>query len=89
VIQIPCPHCGPRNSSEFRHAGERRPRPDPSTVTPQEWRSYLYLRRNPADWTSETWYHAMGCRRFFALERHTVTNEVRVLPAARRRGGTR
>jgi len=77
MITIDCPNCGPRNSSEFRHSGESRPRPDVSTVTPQEWRSYLYLKRNPAGWTTESWYHSAGCRRFFTVERHTVSNEFR------------
>ena len=77
MIRITCPNCGPRNSSEFRHAGEARPRPDVATTTPQEWRAYLYLRDNPAGWTTETWYHAFGCRRFFRTERHTVTNGFR------------
>jgi len=79
MISIPCPYCGPRNSGEFRHVGESRPRPDPQTTTPQEWRSYLYLRANPQGWTTESWYHAAGCRRFFQLERSTDTDEVRAL----------
>ncbi len=62
MILIPCPHCGPRNSSEFAYVGERRPRPDPNATTPAEWRAYLYEKRNPAG---------------LAVERHTVTNEVR------------
>jgi len=77
VILIPCPHCDVRNSSEFRHVGEADSRPDPATVTPQQWRAYLYERSNPAGWTAETWYHTMGCRRFLRVERNTVTNEIR------------
>ena len=77
MIRIPCPHCGPRNSSEFAHAGEAGPRPDPATADADAWRAYLYLKRNPAGWTRETWFHRMGCRSFFTLERHTVTNETR------------
>ncbi len=77
MLLIACPHCGTRNSSEFRHTGEAKSRPDPSTVGPQTWREYLYTRANAAGWVREGWYHAMGCRRFFALERHTVTHEVR------------
>ncbi len=85
MFRIPCPHCGPRNASEFRHAGERGVRPDPRTATPAEWRTYLYEKRNVAGWTTETWYHGFGCRRFVSVERHTVTNEVR---AATGPGGT-
>ncbi len=80
MFRIPCPHCGPRNASEFRHVGEGSVRPEPRTATPEEWRAYLYERRNVAGWTTETWYHGFGCRRFVGVERHTVTNEIR--PAA-------
>ncbi len=77
MIRIPCPHCSDRNSSEFRHVGEAGSRPDPTTTTPEQWRAYLYQRSNPAGWTTETWFHTMGCRRFIRVERHTVTNEIR------------
>lgn len=77
MLLIPCPHCGQRNSGEFRYAGEGRPRPDVTATTPQQWRSYLYERRNAAGWVRESWYHTFGCRRFCNLERDTVTNAVR------------
>jgi sarcosine oxidase subunit delta len=77
MITVPCPWCGPRNSTDLRYVGEARPRPAPSSTTPEEWRSYLYLRDNPAGWTTETWYCRSGCRRFFVVERHTVTNEIK------------
>jgi heterotetrameric sarcosine oxidase delta subunit len=76
MLLVPCPHCGPRNSTEFRHAGEARARPDGSAAL-TEWRDHLYLRDNAAGWVRETWYHAMGCRRFFPLERDTVSNRTR------------
>lgn len=82
MFQIPCPHCGDRNVSEFRHWGEQADRPDPSSATPAEWRGYLYGRRNLAGWTTETWYHRAGCRTFVTVERHTVSNEVRPSLAA-------
>lgn len=77
MLLIDCPHCGARNSSEFRHTGEARRRPAPASVTPLAWRDYLYTRTNEAGWVREGWYHSMGCRRFFSLERHTVTNQTR------------
>lgn len=77
MILVPCPYCGPRNASEFRWCGESGRRPDQNLATPQEWRTYLYMRRNPAGWTTETWYHRAGCRRYFKAERHTVTNDIR------------
>lgn len=79
MILVPCPYCGPRNSNEFSHSGEQRARPDVSVVEPDEWRSYLYLRRNPAGWTTETWFHRFGCARYFLAERNTVTNEFRAV----------
>ena len=88
MIRIPCPHCGARNSAEFRHVGEVSARPDPATTTPEQWRAYLYERSNPAGWTTETWFHTMGCRRFMRVERHTLTNEIRSAePVGRNRAG--
>jgi len=77
MIELPCPLCGPRNVSEFRYAGEGGVRPDPETTTPAEWRRYLYMHRNPLGWTKENWYHGSGCRKYFSLERHTETHEMR------------
>jgi len=37
----------------------------------------LYMRKNPADWVTETWYCRGGCRRYFTIERNTATNEIR------------
>lgn len=76
MIQLPCPWCGPRNVAEFRYSGEVVARPDPD-ATPEQWREYLYHRRNVRGWQDETWYHGAGCRRFFRLARHTETNETR------------
>jgi heterotetrameric sarcosine oxidase delta subunit len=75
MILVPCPHCGPRNASEFRWLGEVRERPDPATATLAQWRHYLYMRRNVAGWSSERWFHRAGCGRYIVLERNTVTNQ--------------
>ncbi|WP_028934965.1 sarcosine oxidase subunit delta [Pseudonocardia spinosispora] len=83
MIELPCPWCGPRNVSEFRHVGEVVPRPDAEQPAPEEWRAYLYLRANPAGWTEETWFHGSGCRRYFRVSRHTVSNETRAPGAMR------
>ncbi len=80
MLLVPCPHCGPRNAADLRYLGETTVRPDPADADPDVWRGYLYLRDNPADWLTETWYCRSGCRRFFTLERHTVTNEFRPSP---------
>jgi sarcosine oxidase, subunit delta len=82
MMRIPCPYCGPRNSQEFRHVGEASVRPDPATADPEQWRAYLYLHDNPVGWTTETWFHRAGCRRYLVAERHTLTNQVRSTRAA-------
>jgi heterotetrameric sarcosine oxidase delta subunit len=77
MILIPCPHCGPRNSSEFSYLGEPKSRPHVKPDdTPSQWRRYLYEKRNPAGWTAEQWFHASGCRKVIVAVRHTVSNEV-------------
>jgi heterotetrameric sarcosine oxidase delta subunit len=83
-MMLPCAWCGPREATEFHCVGEQAPRPDPRSATRLDWRAYLYLRSNPCGWTSETWYHRMGCRRYLVVERHTETNEIR---AVRQAGG--
>lgn len=77
MLLIPCPWCGPRNADEFGYSGETMTRPDLSRTTPEQWRGYLYLRENPDGWTSERWFHRMGCRRYFTVDRHRVSGEVR------------
>lgn len=84
MITIPCPWCGPRNSADLRYVGESHARPNPTTASPEQWRTYLYVRDNPAGWTTETWYCRSGCRRYFSVERHTATNEVRTSRPPRR-----
>ncbi|MGH3095937.1 MAG: sarcosine oxidase subunit delta [Streptosporangiales bacterium] len=76
MMLLPCPHCGPRNATEFKYVGEATHRPDPATTTPADWRSYLYHERNVRGWARESWYHQAGCRRYFTVERHTEQNRV-------------
>ena len=89
MILLPCPYCGPRNVSEFHYVGVVSTRPDPNKTDAVGWRTFLYVRDNPAGWTTETWFHGAGCRQHIVAERHTVTNEVRAsrLPEAQLRGG--
>lgn len=80
MLLVPCPHCGPRNSSDLVYKGEFHARPNPDTATPEQWRAYLYLEDNPAGWLRETWYCRSGCRQYFTLERNTESNEFREPP---------
>lgn len=78
MLMIVCPHCGPRNSSEFSFQGEIVLRPSPESDA-DAWRDYLYMKNNVAGWQTERWFHVSGCRRFLNVERHTVTNEIGVV----------
>jgi heterotetrameric sarcosine oxidase delta subunit len=84
MMLIPCPHCGPRNSSEFRYLGEQKARPGSpaADADPAVWRAYLYGHTNAAGWTTEGWWHGTGCGAFLTLERDTVTNEIRSVACA-------
>lgn len=86
MILIPCPNCGPRNSSEFTNHGEVKTRPASDSVTKGEWRNFLYMKNNPLGWTVEQWYHSSGCRKFLIAERHTLTNEIRAIRLASQQG---
>ena len=82
MLLVPCPNCGPRNAADLSYRGESHSRPDPKTCSPEEWRTYLYLRDNPSGWLVENWYCSSGCRTHFQIERHTLTGELRspILP---------
>jgi len=82
MLVLPCPWCGPRNEDEFHNAGDaHKQRPfDPERLTDAEWCDYLYVPANPKGWLLERWWHVAGCQRWFSLERHTVTHEVRPVP---------
>ena len=85
MLLVPCPNCGPRNASDLSYNGESHARPDPATCTPEDWRTYLYLRDNPSGWLRESWYCSSGCRKHFTIERHTLTGELRtpILPGSK------
>lgn len=81
MIRIPCPYCGLRESDEFSAYGVPTPRPivgaTGQTEDRERWRRYLYEQENEAGWVVERWFHVSGCRQFFEIQRHTVTNEVK------------
>lgn len=77
MLLIKCPWCGPRNESEFGYGGEAditRP-PDPDSLTDEQWADYLFMRKNSKGPHREQWVHNQGCRRWFTVERDTVTYE--------------
>ena len=78
MLLIPCPWCGPRDETEFSCGGEAHiARPDdPDALSDAEWADYLYMRANPKGRHRERWVHAQGCRRWFNVERDTVSHEI-------------
>ena len=78
MLLITCPHCGPREESEFSCGGEAhiaRPLAE-NSLTDAEFSDYLFLRDNPKGMFLERWRHTAGCRRWFNMARDTVTHEI-------------
>ena len=75
MLLIKCPWCGERAESEFSYGGEggiSRPG-DPDKLSDAEWADYLFMRKNPRGRHHELWNHSQGCRRWFGVERDTVS----------------
>jgi heterotetrameric sarcosine oxidase delta subunit len=71
ALKIPCPHCGPRDDTEFTFGGELRPL---EAADPALDFARVYLRENLPGPQDERWFHLFGCRRWITLRRDTVTN---------------
>ena len=86
MLLILCPWCGPRDETEFGCGGEAhivRPKQPAAVADDDAWADYLFMRTNPKGLHFERWNHSHGCRRWFNVARHTVTDEIL---AAYRRG---
>ena len=78
MLSIECPWCGKRAETEFSYGGEAgitRPL-EPEKLSDAEWADYLFMRTNTRGNFRELWNHSQGCRRWFGVERHTVTYEI-------------
>ena len=78
MLLITCPGCGPRAEIEFSCGGEAHiARPaDPGSMSDEAWADYLFMRKNPRGAHREQWNHSSGCRRWFNVERDTVTYRI-------------
>ena len=78
MLVIACPWCGPRDQTEFAYGGEAHiARPlNPDALSDAQWADYLFMRRNPKGRHLEQWGHAYGCRKWFNVERDTVTYRI-------------
>lgn len=78
MLLITCPHCGPREETEFACGGEAhiaRPLAE-NSISDAEFADYLFLRDNPKGLFLERWRHTAGCRRWFNIARDTVSHEI-------------
>ena len=78
MLLIKCPWCGARAETEFSYGGEadiKRPE-EPDKLSDKEWADYLFMRKNPRGTHRELWNHSQGCRRWFGVERNTVTYQI-------------
>lgn len=78
MLLIKCPWCGERDETEYRCGGEAgivRPL-DPFKLSDAEWADYLFMRKNSRGAHKELWHHSQGCRRWFGVERDTVTYKI-------------
>lgn len=78
MLLIKCPWCGERDEHEFSYGGEAhvvRPK-DPEKLSHEEWADYLFMRNNPKGLFLERWAHSHGCRRWFNVQRDTLTHKI-------------
>ena len=78
MFLIRCPYCGDRAETEFSYGGEAgitRPL-EPFALSDEEWADYLFMRTNPKGAHKELWNHSQGCRRWFGVERDTVSYKI-------------
>jgi len=68
---LDCPHCGPREVTEFVYGGEVMRRPSGRPPSRRELSSYLYFRENTAGPQREWWFHSSGCGRWLIASRDT------------------
>ena len=80
MMQISCPHCGPRVQTEFVY--ERTvDSVVPLDESPYEAMTILFTRTNPRGIDEEIWRHTFGCRAWMVITRHRVTNEISAIRA--------
>ncbi len=75
MMQITCPHCGPRAQTEFVY--ERSVDSVVALDAPSKAAmAALFTRTNPRGPDHEIWRHTYGCRAWMVITRHRVTHEI-------------
>ena len=76
MLLIHCPYCDETLPElEFAYAGEAHiARPaDPSALSDEEWRDFLFIRTNARGTHFERWRHSHGCGKWFHAARCTAS----------------
>ena len=77
MLYITCPYCGKRDEAEFTYGGENKKRPNPEKeISDEKWAKYLFMHSNPKGKFEELWYHSSGCRKWFLVNRDTVSYKI-------------
>jgi sarcosine oxidase subunit alpha len=78
MLLLDCPHCGPRDETEFHYGGQAHVAypESPADLSDAEWAQYLFFRDNPKGPFAERWAHSAGCRKWFHVVRDTATYQV-------------
>jgi heterotetrameric sarcosine oxidase delta subunit len=80
MMQLTCPHCGPRAQTEFvfERTVDSVVTLDATTVDAM---ATLFTRTNPRGEDDEVWRHTYGCRAWMVITRHRVTNAISAIRA--------
>ena len=73
MLLIPCPHCGPRDESEFHYGGRATALPE-LNATPSSWHEAVHLRQPVNAELQEYWFHSAGCEQWIKLQRDPATH---------------
>ncbi|MGE0803406.1 MAG: sarcosine oxidase subunit delta [Lautropia sp.] len=79
MMQLACPHCGPRPENEFRYGGSSHVVRPTLDCSDEEWSAYLFFRENPPGLGAERWCHVFGCGQWFNALRDATTHEVQAI----------
>lgn len=80
MMQIPCPHCGPRAQAEFVYERALESVIVPGTDDAAAM-DRLFTRTNLKGVEDELWRHTFGCRAWLVLTRGRVTHEISAVSA--------
>ena len=76
MLIITCPHCGPRDHTEFSYGGDATVTRPADGASVETWFDYVYLRDNPRGTQKELWQHVQGCRAWVVVTRDTLTHAI-------------